>query len=393
MPTSTQAKSHWDHANLSIVGLGLLGASLAEAARRKWPLIKITGISSIATIEKALQAKIIDRGFNYTEIDLACADADLIILCTPIDSILKTLEKWTFNRLLCKPNCIITDVGSTKQEICLAGEKAFDGAPGIFIGSHPMAGSEKTGLDARDPLLFQNASWVICLPSDLGGVDSSGENSSGKNYPSEAASLLEIFAKGLGARTTIMSPSLHDQVTAHVSHLPQLLATALASFIGSQKNVVDNCLQIAGGGFRDMTRLAASAFSVWEPILRSNQNQIGDVLKEFQNHLKNLSEDLPKNYSVDFFQEGNGLRQKLSKARKGFSEPLMEILVDLEDRPGTLLQCIEPITKAQINILDIEVLKVREGEGGTMMMGFHDLMQANEALRILKQAGFSARLR
>ena len=255
MPTSTQAKSHWDHANLSIVGLGLLGASLAEAARRKWPLIKITGISSIATIEKALQAKIIDRGFNYTEIDLACADADLIILCTPIDSILKTLEKWTFNRLLCKPNCIITDVGSTKQEICLAGEKAFDGAPGIFIGSHPMAGSEKTGLDARDPLLFQNASWVICLPSDLGGVDSSGENSSGKNYPSEAASLLEIFAKGLGARTTIMSPSLHDQVTAHVSHLPQLLATALASFIGSQKNVVDNCLQIAGGGFRDMTQI------------------------------------------------------------------------------------------------------------------------------------------
>lgn len=385
----------WQPGHITIVGLGLLGASLIEAARKRNPQLKITGVSSPATLKKALAAGLIESGLEYDEIDQACLKSDLIILCTPIDHILSLLKKWALNPPRCKKGCIITDVGSTKTEICLQGLGAFPNESSlgnvdvtgssehgaIFIGSHPMAGSEKTGMEARDALLFQNASWVVCSPPDP------------DSKTTDALAKLESFAQGLGARTTRMSPELHDQVAAHVSHLPQLLATALASYIGARGAVVENCLQIAGGGFRDMTRLAASSFAVWEPILRSNQNSIKDALQGFQTHLGKLAADLDRNQSQDYFKNGNSLRSQISTAKKGFALPLNEILVDLEDHPGALLEVFKPLAAEGINVLDVEILKVREGEGGTLMMGFHGNEEADRALKVLSQAGFRARLR
>jgi prephenate dehydrogenase len=385
----------WRPGHITLVGLGLLGASLAEAARKRWPSVRITAVSSTATLEKARRAGLADVTCEYPRIDEAVADADLVVLCTPIDRIKATLEAWVVKPPVCKPGCIITDVGSTKAEICALGRKAFPAYAGIappsagpsqpakpaagavFIGSHPMAGSEKTGLDARDPLLFQNASWVICA----------GEGQSG------AADRLEAFAQALGARTTRMPAELHDKVAAHVSHLPQLLSTALASYIGERKTVVENCLQIAGGGFRDMTRLAGSSFTVWEPILRSNLAAVREVTAGFRDHLAALESGLEWDLGADFFREGNRLRAQLSTSKKGFAVPLAEILVDLEDRPGVLVRAFAPLAEAGLNVLDVEILKVREGEGGVLLMGFHKHEEALTAIGCLAVAGFKARLR
>jgi prephenate dehydrogenase len=382
---SNDAKA-WRPERIAVVGLGLLGASLAEAARKRWPSVRITAVSSPVSLEKARKAGLADVTWGYGEIDEAVADADLVVLCTPISRIKATLEAWAIRPPACKPGCIITDVGSTKAEICALGRKAFpahraqggaaDGGA-TFIGSHPMAGSEKTGLDARDPLLFQNASWVIC-------VDDS---------QSEAADRLEAFAQGLGSRTTRMLAELHDKVAAHVSHLPQLLSTALASYIGERKTVVENCLQIAGGGFRDMTRLAASSFSVWEPILRSNLAAVREVTAGFREHLAALEAGLEWDLGADFFREGNSLRAKLSTSKKGFAVPLTEILLDLEDKPGALVRAFGPLAEAGINVLDVEILKVREGDGGVLMMGFGKSEEASSAINCLTVAGFRARLR
>ncbi len=380
----------WRPGHMAVVGLGLLGASLIEAARRNWPGIQVTGISSAATLEKALEVGLIDRGFSYSDIDLACAEVDLVILCTPIDHIQKLLTNWIQKPPTLKSGCIVTDVGSTKFGICNLGRLAFQNGQVVaqgqvrahFIGSHPMAGSEKTGLEARDALLFQNASWVLCPPDN-----------SEDQEARLALSQLESFAQALGARTTQMTPELHDTVAAHVSHLPQLLATALASFIGTRRNVVENCLQIAGGGFRDMTRLAASAFSVWEPILQSNRDAVRVVFDDFIQHLTTLSNALETNLGAPFFENGNQLRGQISKARKGFALPLSEILVNLEDRPGTLLKVFSPLAAKGLNVLDVEILKVREGEDGTMMLGFHGNEEALAALDCLQQSGFKARLR
>lgn len=376
---SDQAKT-WRPGRIAVVGMGLLGASLAEAARKSWPGIRITAVSSPATLEKARRAGLADVTREYTEIDQAVADADLVVLCTPINQIKATLEAWIVKPPLCKPGCIITDVGSTKAEICALGRKAFPAhrAQGAtFIGSHPMAGSEKTGLEARDPLLFQNASWVICAD----------------DAQSEAADRLESFAQGLGARTTRMLAELHDKVAAHVSHLPQLLSTALASYIGERKTVVENCLQIAGGGFRDMTRLAASSFSVWEPILRSNLAAVREVTAGFREHLAALEAGLEWDLGADFFREGNRLRAQLSTSKKGFAVPLTEILLDLEDKPGVLVRAFAPLAEAGLNVLDVEILKVREGEGGVLMLGFQKSEEATSAIDFLTVAGFKVRLR
>ena len=370
----------WRPQRIAVAGLGLLGASLAEAARRRWPDAKITGVSAPETLAKATAAGLIQRGMGYADIDLAVADADLVILCTPIDPILNTLEAWAARPPACKPGCIFTDVGSTKADICALGAKAFPASgPGVFVGSHPMAGSEKTGLEARDPLLFQNASWVICAEADARSA--------------EAAGRLQDFAQALGARVTRMPAALHDEVAANVSHLPQMLSTALASYVGGRREVVENCLQIAGGGFRDMTRLAASSFHVWEPILRSNRTAVKATVSGFRAHLDGVMAALDGDLGAGYFTEGNRLRAQLSTAKKGFAVPLSEILVDLEDKPGELVRAFAPLAAAGLNVLDVEILKVREGEGGVLMMGFHGNEEAGKAIIELTRAGFKARLR
>jgi prephenate dehydrogenase len=394
----------WHPDRIAVVGLGLLGASLAEAARKRWPGLRLNAVSSPATLDKARAAGLLRNGdgsFAYADVDAAVADADLVVLCTPIDHIKSILEAWAAKPPACKPGCIVTDVGSTKAEICALGRKAFpaysagraetaaDNGAAVFIGSHPMAGSEKTGLEARDPLLFQNASWVVC--ADEAPAEASAKHASARI--AEAAAKLEGFAKALGARTTRMPAELHDKVAAHVSHLPQLLSTALASYIGERGPVVENCLQIAGGGFRDMTRLAASSFAVWEPILRSNLAAVREVTAGFREHLAALEAGLEWDLARDFFREGNSLRSRLSTAKKGLALPLAEILVDLEDKPGTLVKALQPLSDAGINVLDVEILKVREGEGGVLMMGFHGSEEAEKAVAELGAVGFKARMR
>jgi prephenate dehydrogenase len=190
-----------------------------------------------------------------------------------------------------------------------------------------------------------------------------------------------------------MAPELHDKVAAHVSHLPQLLSTALASFVGGRRAVLDNCLQMAGGGFRDMTRLAASSFAVWEPILRTNQAEVLEVLAGYRDHLAQLEKSLWNSRGSEFFKDGNRLRGRLSTSKKGFSTPLTEILVDLEDRPGALARALIPLAERGLNVQDLEILKVREGEAGVLMMAFRRVEEAQAALALLASAGFNGRMR
>jgi prephenate dehydrogenase len=363
---------------LTIVGLGLLGASIAEATRRRHPGWKIIGVSAEKTVREALSLKVIDEGFAYADIRRALADCDLAFLCLPIDRILGHLEDWAAEPLVRKPGAVISDVGSTKAQICAAASKAFlSGSAGTFIGSHPMAGSEKTGLAARDAHLFENAAWLVCAEK---GADPT------------AVHALEAFIEDLGARILRLSPARHDALVAQVSHLPQLIATALAAHISACDNP-DEMLQVAGGGFRDMTRLAASSFAVWEPILSTNRRNLELILPAFRRELEVLEEDLAEDGGARFFEEANGLRARFHAPRKGFSSPTTEILVDLEDKAGALLHALQPLAAAGLNILDLEILKVREGEEGVLMMGFHKPAEAEQALKLLGASGHKARLR
>jgi len=365
---------------LTVVGLGLLGASLAEAVRKRHPDWTIIGVSADKTVRAALDAKVIDRGFAYADIREALHEADYGFLCLPIDRILELLNGWAAEPLVLKAGAILSDVGSTKAEICAAARKAFPpGVPsaGAFIGSHPMAGSEKTGLAARDAHLFENAAWIVCPDKDADAA---------------RVKTLETLVEELGARVLTLAPDRHDALVAQVSHLPQLLATALAATVIARDDA-DEALQVAGPGFRDMTRLAASSFPVWEPILRTNRRNLEHLLSAYRRELEILEEDLLEDGGRRYFEEANGLRARWSAPRKGFTSPVTEILVDIQDKAGTLLAALQPLSAANLNILDLEILKVREGEEGVLMMGFRKPEEAMQALDVLAASGHKARLR
>jgi prephenate dehydrogenase len=318
---------------------------------------------------------------GYENAGKAVEQSDLAILCTPIDHILEMLEGWGAAPLRLERETVITDVGSTKDLICAMGKKAFPAASqGVFIGSHPMAGSEKTGIKARDGHLFENATWVVCPDKEKSPKAERGR------------ALVESFAQGLGARTYPINPQSHDLIVAMASHLPQMLSTALAAYVGSSDSA-NSVLEVAGGGFRDMTRLASSSFAVWEPILRTNRHNLEFILPTFRRELEAMEVSLSKDGGESFFTEANELRKRFSGPRKGFTSPTTEILLDLEDKPGMLLAVLAPLAQKGLNVLDLEILKVREGEEGVLMMGFRHLSEAEAALKLLAESGHKARLR
>ncbi|MBN1291657.1 MAG: prephenate dehydrogenase [Candidatus Latescibacteria bacterium] len=357
-----------------IVGVGLIGGSFGLAVRRKYPNTRIIGISSRAAITSALEMGAITEGFGYEELDAAVADADLIILCTPIHRIQGLL---TVLAGIVREGVLITDVGSTKKVIT---DHAAQVLPKNvdFIGGHPMTGSERRGVDAAEPFLFQNAIYVI-TPSD--GI----QDKTIKEFSN--------FIGDLGASVIIMEAGIHDRIAATVSHLPQMLAVALVEMVGKFDSDKEPFLRLAAGGFRDMTRIASSPFTMWDDICRTNDNDIKQAIDFFIERLEQLKMRIGTPSLSEDFEVANITRATIPKDTKGFMRPLFEVLVVVEDRPGVIAEIASELLKSDINIKDIEVVKVREGEGGTLRLAFEGETTAQQAIKHLTGIGFVARMR
>jgi len=368
-----------DFKHISIIGLGLLGASLAGCCKSKNASFHITGISSSATLKKAKERELIDEGFTYADMSKGIVHSDLILLCTPITHILETLTSWEKELPKFKKGCIITDVGSTKEKICTRANQVFPQyQQAHFIGSHPMAGSEKSGIEARDDFLFENASWIICPEV---------------HTPDEPIQKLTNFINWVGAQVISLAPVVHDKVVAHVSHLPQLLSTALAGFFSERHSDLQNALQIAGGGFRDMTRLADSSYQIWKPILSSNKTEIIEVLNNYLHYLQNLHKEFKNDNLEEAFLRGKDLRNKLTQHSGSYAADLAEILLQVPDKPGILAKVLNIISSLGLNVTDLEVVKVREGESGTIKIAFKSSKDAKLAVSELKSNDYLVKMR
>ena len=241
--------------HLAIVGVGLIGGSFALAARRAGLASRITGWGGKNSLAKALADGVIDGiedSFDRGEI----SNADLVFLAAPIGGILDFLRA---KRDLIKPGAIVTDAGSTKREICRA---AHDFLPRAvhFVGGHPMAGSHKASIEFARADLFEQAPYAIMSTS--GGDD--------------AISAIVDVVRAIGARLVMTTPEDHDRVVARLSHVPQLLATALA--VATKESIDNDSSRLAGPGFKDMTRLASSPWSIWKDICRTNADEISQAL-------------------------------------------------------------------------------------------------------------------
>ena len=246
---------------IAIVGFGLIGASIALAARERWPSALLIGVDRKDVIETAMRMHAADVGGD----DLVmAADADLIILAAPVLANIRILSELHVH---VPAEAVVTDVGSTKQRIAAAASALP--ARLSFIGGHPLAGAAIGGLDAARADLFADRPWIL-TPA---------------GHPI-AAEKLSSFIDGLGARVHLMTPAAHDSVVAYLSHLPQLTASALMHLVGERAGLEG--LSLAGRGLSDTTRLASSPVDIWRDIIATNQDNIARAIDELVDILLQL---------------------------------------------------------------------------------------------------------
>lgn len=247
---------------IAIVGLGLIGGSFALAARRAGIARKITGYDTGEAVEYALAHNFIDE-VETSFYDGKESEADLVYLATPVRAIIDFLRTRATHL---KRGSVVTDAGSTKREVFVAARQSLIKEV-YFIGGHPMAGSQRTGIESADADLFINAPYAVVTDPESDLTD--------RDYSGALDALLDVV-RAIGSRPVLTTPARHDRVVARVSHMPQLLSTALAVAVAKKSEG----RELAGAGFADMTRLAGSSWSVWEDICRTNADEISSALDE-----------------------------------------------------------------------------------------------------------------
>jgi prephenate dehydrogenase len=265
--------------SIAIAGVGLIGGSFGLALRKAGFTGRIAGISSPATISRAIELGAIDEGISLEE---ALRTADVLYLAQPISVILTSIEQ--IGPLLAR-DVLITDAGSTKRTIVQRAEKHLK--RGEFLGGHPIAGKEVRGVAAADPDLFRGRPYVL-----------TPEAQDGPHTPVGVAFV--GWLDRIGANVVKMSPALHDRTLAFTSHVPQLASTALAAVIAGEFGEKDQFVPV-GPGLQDMTRLAESSFDLWADILSTNADEVGHALEVYIDKLSNFRDNLTSSALVRDF--------------------------------------------------------------------------------------------
>jgi len=256
--------------SIAIVGLGLIGGSIALGVRERWPESRVFGVDSESVIAHALGAGAIERGFDSIG---ALPETSLIVLAAPVRQNIELLRH-------IKRPAIATDVGGTKRDIVSAARALSRGT--TFVGGHPLGGGERGGFAFARPDLFAGRPWIFTPDGEDSG---------------DAVERLSRLVTGLGARPSILSAEEHDRVMAYVSHLPQLAASALMEAVGAAAG--SDGLRMAGRGLVDTTRLASSPADVWRDICLTNADALGDALDCLIARLTQLRGDLRHGEAIE----------------------------------------------------------------------------------------------
>lgn len=272
----------------------------------------------------------------------------------------------------------MTDTGSTKSWVCERME-TFLPASVTFVGAHPMAGSEQSGPEAADPLLFENA---ICVVTPSGKSDG-------------ARGRVVNLWQDLGGHVVKMDPVRHDRAVAYISHLPHLVAGSLLQTVREEESVVDQAFGLAAGGFRDMTRVAMGDPGLWRDIFQTNASEVRRALETFQWVIKGVKERLEQedwDGLTRWLRDAGTARQALPEKTKGLLGRLYDLRIMAPDEPGILAEVTGVLAEDAVNITDIEVLRVREGDVGTIKLGFRRPEERDRAREILEEQADRVRL-
>jgi prephenate dehydrogenase len=282
---------------VTIIGTGLIGGSLGLAMRKRHLAGRIIGCDRAPVLERAQNCGAIDEG--ATNPADATRGSDLVILATPVLPILDFIERLGPSL---SPQTLVTDVGSTKAEIVARAAKSFGRSAGRrFLAGHPMAGKENAGVEFADADLFEGAAWLFTpLP--------------GQNVHAGACGEFIHCAEKMGARVAELDPADHDRFCAWISHLPQMISTALAAALVDEFGPDAPLLEIGGRALREMTRISGSPYSMWRDIAITNKKNLGDALQKLEQRLAHLRENLDTRELAQEFERAHQLR-KSQKAK------------------------------------------------------------------------------
>lgn len=346
-----------------VVGTGLIGGSVALGLRQSRPHVEVIGHDADpAVLQRGLELGAFSRVERNPAV--AASAADLVVVATPVDA--------------CDEICaaiapglgrqaIVTDVASAKLGV-VAGAEAVLGDR--FIGGHPMAGSERHGIDAASADLFHDAWWIL-TPTDRTG--------------SRSYQVASALASALGARPVALDPSAHDRLLARLSHLPQLLASTLVTAAVSAEDK-PSLLGLAAGGFRDVTRIAASDPRLWVTILRANRKAVLEALRDYDGSLQGLVrllEDERWDEIASFLGAARDARVDLFGKPEMHDVPVA-LSMPVLDRPGVLAEVTTAAGSIGANIEDLRLVHSTEGGRGRLELivaGEDPAARLAEALR------------
>lgn len=352
---------------VTIIGIGLIGGSLGLVFRKNGR--RVVGFDTNRdSVRQAEELGVIDRG--ETDLARAAADADVIILCTPVRTIRALIRELASIEL--KPNAIVTDTGSTKNEL-VAFATAHDWGGAVYIGGHPMAGSHRSGVEAAHVNLFENAYYVLTPTADT---------------PAWATARLSGLLSQTRAKVIQMEAAEHDRIMAAISHWPHVLAALLVRQVGKYNDKNDWYHRLAAGGFRDLTRIASSNPVMWRDITLTNREMVLKLLDDWQKEVQQFCSML-KNEQPDeiesFFRSAKRYRDDLPKRKQGSLPRYFECFIDVPDHPGIIGKVATLLGENDINLANIGILENREEVAGVLRLTFYREADYLRAVSLLKQ--------
>ena len=351
---------------VAVVGTGLMGTSVALAAARAGATVTGWDVDPATTTRAAAVG-----GFTgATTLEGAVKGAELVVVCTPIPMIAGSVA----NALSTTTDAIVTEVGSIMDSVAReVAERAGGHDLRRFVPGHPMGGSERSGPEHASPSVLDGIVWVL---SETASTDPA------------AVAVVETWVAGLGARPVRMPAERHDRLVAFVSHLPQVASTALMSLAASEEADEPEILLLAAGGFRDLTRLAASDASLWSSILLANRAQIAEAIDLYVERLRLLREDVVES-------RGEAVRSTFAQAKEArlrlATKPQVRsgvavLQVEAPDRPGALAELTAILAEGGVNIEDLQIVHSPEGGRGTVHLTVA-ATAVDDATQVLAGAG------
>lgn len=355
---------------IGFIGLGLIGGSIAKTIRKFHPDYRLIAFDKDrSALAEAVSLNVINGICDIEDEQLY--NCDYLFLCAPVEFNVEYMEKI---KASLGENCILTDVGSVKNVIH---EKVTElGLEGRFIGGHPMTGSERSGFSNSSDHLLENAYYII---------------TPGGEVALEKISDFTELISSLGAIPLVITAEEHDFITAGVSHLPHIVASALVNLVNLLDNDAQYMKMIAAGGFRDITRIASSSPVMWEQICLENQKNISTVLDEFIRMLIQIRCSIDNKEAdniFDMFASSKDYRDSIDIIDNSLIPRSYVLYIDVADEAGAIATIATILATEKVNIKNIGIIHNREFEDGVLKIEFYTDAALEQAKVLLTKRNY-----